>query len=122
MKIYNFKDLQAWQINHNFVLAVYNITKTFPKEELFGLTNQLRRAASSITANISEGFGRYFLKDKLGFYYFARGSNMECQNHVILAKDLGYISEEQYDNLYDRVNEGGQILAGLIRSTRSQIS
>jgi len=78
MKIYNFKDLQAWQINHNFVLAVYNITKTFPKEELFGLTNQLRRAASSITANISEGFGRYFLKDKLRFYYFARGSNMEC--------------------------------------------
>lgn len=91
-KINHFTDLDAWAKNHELALAVYEATKGFPEEEKFGLTNQLRRAASSITANVAEDYGRYHYKDKNKFYYQARGSSAEVQNHLILAKDLGYLS------------------------------
>lgn len=76
------------------MLAIYRITQDFPKEETYGVTSQLCRAASSITANIAEGFARYHFKDKIRFYYQSRGSAAEVQNFLILAKDLGYIDVE----------------------------
>jgi len=89
--INTFEDLEAWQIAHQFVLEVYRITKKFPKDELYGLVSQLRRAALSITSNIAEGFSRYHYNDKIRFYYNARGSMSEVKNGFILAKDLNYI-------------------------------
>jgi four helix bundle protein len=115
--IQNFTDLIAWKKNHLFVKMVYEVTKNFPSTEQFGLTSQLRRAASSITANIAEGYGRYYSKDKARFYYQARGSNTECQNHIILAYELGYLTHKQYQDLYNTVFEGYKILCGLISKT-----
>ena len=114
--IKNFTQLIAWQKNHQIVLDIYKITKNFPKEELFGLTTQLRRSTSSITANIAEGFGRYHYKDKMRYYFISRGSNTESQNHLILAKDLNYITEDQYSILIERLIEGHRLINGLIKS------
>ncbi len=113
----HFTDLIAWQKSHMFVLSVYEITKTFPQSEQFGLTSQLRRAASSITANIAEGYGRYHFKDKIRFYHQSRGSNTECQNHIILAFDLKYINLKEYNELKKQSWESFKLLSGLITST-----
>jgi len=98
-KIQNFYDLEAWKSGHDLVLEVYKITNGFPQEERFGLISQLRRASSSITANIAEGFERYHFNDKKRFYYQARGSVGEIQNFLILAKDLNFISIENYNGI-----------------------
>ena len=71
-KILNFYDLNTWKKAHELVIEIYNITKQFPREELYGIVNQLKRAASSITANLAEGFERYHFRDKIKFYYHAR--------------------------------------------------
>lgn len=95
-KINFFTDLEAWKQNHVLVKEIYLLTNKFPKHERYGLIDQIRRSASSITANIAEGYGRYHTKDKVRFYYQARGSSTETMNHLILAYELDYISEEDY--------------------------
>ena len=85
-----FRDLLVWQKAHGFVLAIYPLTASFPKHELFGLTSQLRRAASSIPANIAEGFTRRGRPDKARFMNIAHRSLEECRYYLILAADLGY--------------------------------
>lgn len=85
-----FQDLIVWQHAHKWVLGVYAITKTFPKEELFGLTSQLRRAAVSVPANIAEGFKRRSDNDKARFYNIAQGSLEECRYYLLLANDLKF--------------------------------
>jgi len=102
-KINNFYELDAWKKGYILVLEIYKITKEFPKEELYGIVSQLRRAASSITANISEGFARYHYKDKVRFYHQARGSAAEVQNFLILASDL---LPEKYSLNLDDMGEG----------------
>ena len=114
--IRHFTDLNAWQKNHQLILEVYKLTKNFPKEEIFGLTNQLRRAASSITANIAEGYGRYHYNDKNRFYFIARGSSLEVQNHLLLARDLGYIKEQEFSLIKVLSFEGYKLICGLIKS------
>ena len=89
-----FEDLLVWQKSHQFVLAVYKVTSSFPKEELYGLTSQFRRAAISIPANISEGYKKKGKLDKLRFYNISQGSLEECRYYIILSRDLGYITEE----------------------------
>lgn len=89
-----FEDLLVWQKSHQFVLAVYKVTSSFPKEELYGLTSQFRRAAISIPANISEGYKKKGKLDKLRFYNISQGSLEECRYYIILSRDLGYIIEE----------------------------
>ena len=96
VKIKNFYDLDTWRKSHKFALEIYNKTKKFPKEELYGITSQLRRSTSSIAANIAEGFSRYHYNDKIRFYHNARGSVSETQNFLLLAKDLSYLSIEQF--------------------------
>lgn len=98
-KIKTFKDLLVWQKAHQLVLAVYCVTKIFPREELFILVSQIRRAAISIVANIVEGFRRRTLKDSLNFYRTADASLEELKYHLLLSKDLGYINDEKYNNL-----------------------
>lgn len=90
MEAKSFLDLRVHQKSHEFVLAVYRMTASFPREELFGLTSQLRRAAVSIPANIAEGFVKRGRADKLRFYNIAQGSAEECRYYLILIKDLGY--------------------------------
>jgi len=85
----SFEDLRVWQLAHTWVLQVYRLTQRFPKEELFGLTSQLRRAAVSVPANIAEGFGKQGHTDKARFYNIAQGSLNECRYYLLLAKDLG---------------------------------
>lgn len=90
----SFEDLMVWQKAHKFVLAVYNLTASFPKQELYGLTNQMRRAAFSIPANIAEGFKKRGTADKARFMNIAQGSVEECRYYLILAKDLNYGNTE----------------------------
>jgi four helix bundle protein len=85
-----FQDLVVWQKAHQFVLAAYGLTATFPKQEIYGLSSQMRRAAVSIPANIAEGFRRRGKPDKARFMNIAEGSIEECRYYLILARDLGY--------------------------------
>ncbi len=96
---YGFQRVIAWQKAHEFVLLVYKISKHFPEDERFGLTSQLRRAAVSIEANIAEGYREIGKADKLRFLNIAQGSLEECRDYRILAKDLNYISDEEYEQL-----------------------
>lgn len=89
--ISSFESLTVWQETQSLAVRVYTLTKSFPKEELFALTSQLRRASSSISANIAEGFGRTTVNDKLHFYTMAYGSLLEVKNFLYLAEKLGYI-------------------------------
>jgi four helix bundle protein len=86
----SFKDLNVWKKSHQWVLHVYKLTKSFPREELFGLTSQLRRAAVSAPANIVEGFKRRGRPDKVRFLNIAQSSLEECRYYLILAEDLRY--------------------------------
>ena len=115
-KINSFKDLEAWKMGHNLVLQVYEVTNSFPKEEQFGITSQIKRAVSSITANISEGFDRYHYNDKKRFYYQARGSLGETENFLILAKDLKFINQETCEKISIEAGRIKQLINGLIRS------
>jgi len=94
--IQKFTDLRVWQLAHQLTIKMYKLTKDFPTKETFGLESQLRRSASSIGANISEGFSRDTKKDYVRFLYLSRGSLSETVNHLILARDLGYITDRQY--------------------------
>jgi len=86
----SFQSLVVWQKSHDFVLQVYKMTSTFPKEELFGLTSQFRRASVSIPANIAEGYRRKTKTEKARFFNISQGSIEECKYYLILANDLGY--------------------------------
>ena len=119
--IKNFYDLDAWKKSHELVLKIYKITNDFPKEEKYGIISQLRRAASSISANIAEGFSRYHFKDKIRFYYQARGSLTEVQNFLILSRDLNYISREDFEDLGKKTKDIAKLINGLIRSIEKNI-
>lgn len=113
-KVKDFEDLLVWKKAHNLVLNIYTITKNFPPEEKFGLVSQMRRAAVSVPANISEGFNKRSVKDKSNFYNISQGSLNELKYYIILSKDLNYMKE--VNSLLDNVNEIGKMLNGLIKS------
>ena len=119
--IKNFYDLDAWKKSHDLVLKIYKITKYFPKEEKYGMISQLRRAGSSITANIAEGFSRYHFKDKIRFYYQSRGSVSEVQNFLILAKDLDYITLKEFNKIGIKTKDSAKLINGLIRSIEKNL-
>jgi four helix bundle protein len=102
-----FKDLLVWQKSHALVLEVYKLTRSFPREELFGLTSQMRRAAVSIPANIAEGFKRRGKPDKARQMNIAQGSLEELQYYFVLSADLKYLPP---DVVGDRANEVGRML------------
>ena len=120
--IRSFTDLLVWQEGHRLVLVIYRITKTFPKEELYSLTAQMRRAATSITSNIAEGFGRQGYKEKLQFYYLAQGSLIELKNQILISKDVGYLNDNDYKNLVEAANQTHKLLQGFITKTKSYLS
>ena len=118
-KICSFTDLHAWQHGHNLVLDIYQITKQFPHEEQFGLTNQLRRAAVSITSNIAEGFRRQGPKEKAQFYRTALGSLTEVQNQLLIAKDVKYIDQASFQDIAYRSVRVAKLLNGLIKKAKT---
>ena len=120
-KIKSFTELNAWKEGHKLVLEIYKITKTFPKDEQFGLTNQLRRAAVSFTSNIAEGFSRNSYKEKLQFYSMALGSLTEIQNQLLVAKDIGYITKQEFDKIAEQTIIINKITNGLIKKSKTII-
>lgn len=120
-KIKEFTDLIVWQEGHKLVIAIYNLTKTFPKEETYSLTDQMRRSATSVTSNIAEGFGRNTYKDRLNFYFTAQGSLTELKNQLLIARDVKYISEKAFGSLLEQANITHQLLQGLIQKTKTFI-
>lgn len=116
--IKTFKDLDAWKEGHILVLGIYRETKSFPKEETFGLVSQMRRCAVSITSNIAEGFSRQSYKEKIQFYSIAQGSVTELQNQLIIAKDVGYLYQEKFNNLDNQSLIVHKILNGLIKKSK----
>lgn len=118
-KIKSFTDLITWQENHKLVILVYKITKGFPKEETYSLVDQMRRAATSITSNIAEGFGRQTYKDKIHFYYQAQGSLIELKNQIIISRDVGYLNKENFGDLVVQADIGHKLLQGLITKSKT---
>jgi four helix bundle protein len=119
MTIKSHRDLIAWQKAMDLTVKIYQVTKSFPKEEIYGLTSQIRRASASIAANIAEGQGRRFNKVFQQFLANARGSLLELDTHLELAFRVGYIDKEIYQNLRGQLDEVGRILNGLLRSLDS---
>jgi four helix bundle protein len=117
--IKNFTDLEAWKEAHKLTLLIYKITKNFPKDEMFGLTSQIRRASVSIESCIAEGFARYHYKDRAQFYTESRGSIAEVESQTITSKDLGYITPGEFEVIFDQAEKTAVILGGLIRSTKN---
>ncbi len=118
-KIKSFTDLNAWKEGHRLVIMIYDITKKFPKEELFGLVNQLRRCAVSITSNIAEGFGRQGGREKIQFCFIARGSVIELQNQILVARDVGYITDSEFKEVADQSVIVHKLVNGLIKSSKT---
>lgn len=116
-----FKNLKAWEEAHKLVLQVYQITADFPTDERFGLTNQIRRSAVSICANLAEGCERRTTKDYLSFIYISKASLSETQYHLLLAKDLNYLAEEKYNSLSNLADYVGAILHRLISSLEKKL-
>ena len=105
-----FQNILAWQKAHELVLLIYEITKSFPKNEIFGLISQFQRGAVSIPANIAEGYKRLSSTEKLRFYNIAQGSLEECRYYMILSYDLKYITKENYDIMANKLEETSKML------------
>ena len=107
---YKFEEVVAWQKAHAFVLCVYNITRNFPDDERFGLTSQFRRAAVSIEANIAEGYKKLSRADKLRFFNISQGSIEECRDYILLSRDLEYIDNSQFAEMYEKIEDSSRML------------
>lgn len=118
--IKSFEDLRVWKEAHNLTLVVYRVTRVFPKEEKFGLIAQVRRSASSVSANIAEGLYRNTRKEFLCFLYNARGSVGETISHLVLARDLDYLKKEEYTEIRERYERLARSLNALINSLKSK--
>jgi four helix bundle protein len=117
----DFHDLQVWQKAHRLALDIYATSRTFPREERYGLTSQLRRAAASIPANLAEGCGRNGDAELARFCQISMGSACELEYHLLLARDLGLLPEQPYELLLPRVVEVKRMLASLLsRLTRGK--
>jgi four helix bundle protein len=115
----NFRDLKVWEKSHELTLEVYQVTKSFPKEELFGLTSQIRRSCSSIPANIAEGCGRKGDAEFARFLQIAFGSANELEYHLLLSADLKLINANDYRNLENKLIEVKKMLASFIQRIKS---
>jgi four helix bundle protein len=115
----NFRNLKVWERAHKLTVAVYKASESFPRQEVFGLQSQLRRAAVSIPANIAEGCGRESSLDCAHFFQIAAGSTSELDYELLLARDLSYISDEVYAPLSAEVEEIRKMLSALIRTMRA---
>jgi len=111
-----YRDLIAWRKATQLAVEIYRVTQKFPKDELYGLTSQMRRAAVSDASNIAEGKGRYSRKEFAQFLYRARGSLLELETQLFIARELQYLEPLAFRRMKDRTNELGRILNGLTKS------
>lgn len=119
---YSFEKLEVWKISTNFVADIYKLTSKFPKEELFGLTSQIRRAAISIPSNLAEGSSRQTIKDQARFTVVSYSSALEVLNHLIISKDLGFISKQEYISLREKIEKITNMLNALSKAQKAKIS
>jgi four helix bundle protein len=117
-RIKDFVDLDVWQKGKNLVSTIYSLTNSFPKEEMYGITSQMKRAALSVPANIAEGFGRFHFMDKAKFYLNARGSLYELKSHLLVSVDLKFASGKQVEDIIKTIDELSLKLNNLIHKTR----
>jgi len=116
MAVRSYRELVAWKKAIDLVTEIYRSTQSFPRQEMYGLTSQLRRAAVSIPSNIAEGQGRLSRGEFKQFLGHARGSVFELDSQIIIARNLGYLDEHGSNLLLDRIHEVGRILNGLLAS------
>jgi four helix bundle protein len=116
-KAYN--DLDVWKQSRSLVNYIYSVTKKFPKEEIYGLTNQIRRSAVAIPSNIAEGCGRQHTKDSLQFYYISRGSLYELETQFYIAFDQDYISQIELDEGLEKISSCKKLLNGFTNYFRT---
>ncbi|MFC1668279.1 four helix bundle protein [Chlamydiota bacterium] len=114
-KIRNFRDLDVWKLGKEIAIEIYNETKKFPKEEIYGLTTQMRRAAVSIPSNIAEGFNRIYVKEYRHFLCIALGSCGELETQVEIAFDLHYLNKENMENILEKINYETRMIRNLIK-------
>jgi len=115
----NFRKLSVWEKSHTLTLNIYKSTSSFPKEELYGLTSQMRRAASSIPSNIAEGCGRNTQAQFARFLNIAFGSASELEYQLILSKDLSFINNEAFSELFEKITEVKRMLYSLIQKVQT---
>jgi four helix bundle protein len=115
----DFRKLDVWNLAHQLTLDVYHCSREFPRDELFGLTSQLRRSCVSIEANLAEGCGRGSDVDFGRFVQMAMGSACEVECHLQIAKDLGYLPATAHEHLHDRVQRVKRMVASLLRKLKS---
>jgi len=116
----DFRQLKVWEKSHQLALAVYQATREFPREELYGLTSQIRRASMSVPTNIAEGCGRNTDAEFARFLQIAMGSASETEYQLILARDLEFLSKESYEKLHKDVEEIKRMLASLLKTIRAE--
>jgi four helix bundle protein len=114
-KIRNFRDLQIWQLGKELGLTTYQLTREYPKSEIFGLSSQMRRAAVSIAANIAEGFNRFHNNEYRQFLYIALGSCAELETHIEISRDLGYLDQSAAKALLDKRDQESRMIRNLIK-------
>jgi len=117
----HWKDLEVWKKSHDLVLKVYEVSKTFPKNETYALTDQIRRASTSIPANIVEGQSRNTTKEYLQFLYNARGSLEEVRYFLLLSRDLGYMNKDTFKSFEDDSVTLSKMVNGLIKSLAAKL-
>ena len=118
-KIKDYKDLKIWRQAMDIVVEVYQLTSQFPKEEMFGLTSQMRRAAVSIASNISEGFARHSNREYKQFLYVSLGSCSELETQTLIAGRLGYISQQEMNQLIEKLASQSKMTMSLINKLTS---
>ena len=118
-EVRSYRDLLVWQRAMDLATAIYELTRTYPREELFGLTSQSRRAAASIAANIAEGYGRATRQSYASFLRIARGSLKELETHLILAERVGVATKGPTARLLEQTDELGRMLHGLISKVQA---
>jgi four helix bundle protein len=114
----DFKELKVWVKAHELTIAIYGITRTFPRSEMYGLTSQLQRSAASIGANIAEGCGRHSDGEFARFLQIARGSASETEYHLLLARDLSFLSDDNHRSAEKRLVEVQRMLTSLVQTVR----
>lgn len=117
----SYENLEVWKEARKMVSDVYQLTKKFPKEEQYGLTNQLRRSAVSVPSNIAEGMGRNHTKDKIQFYYISRGSLFEAETQIILAFDQNFFTSSELQSMRQQIELCKKLLNGFINYHKNKL-
>lgn len=119
-KIESFTDLNVWKEGHKLAIMIYEITKSFPKEETYSLIDQMKRCSISITSNIAEGFSRQGKKEKIQFYFMSKGSLTELQNQLLLARDIGFLKQKDFKIAAEQTVLVHKLINGFIRTASAK--